>query len=41
MGDRLREPPREFARAAARLASAVEVRVLQPGESTRIRGKSP
>jgi L-ascorbate metabolism protein UlaG (beta-lactamase superfamily) len=41
MDDRLREPPYEFARAAARLAPAVEVRILQPGESTRIVAKSP
>lgn len=41
MDDRLREPPHEFARAAARLAPGVDVRVLQPGESTRIAGKSP
>jgi len=30
----LSDPPREFARAAARLAPDVEVRVLQPGEAT-------
>ena len=41
MDDRLREPPLEFARAAARVAPGVDVRVLQPGESTRIVGKSP
>jgi L-ascorbate metabolism protein UlaG (beta-lactamase superfamily) len=32
----LSDPPREFARAAARLAPEVEVRVLQPGEATRL-----
>jgi L-ascorbate metabolism protein UlaG (beta-lactamase superfamily) len=29
---RLREPPREFARAAAQLAPDVEVRILEPGD---------
>jgi L-ascorbate metabolism protein UlaG (beta-lactamase superfamily) len=33
-GGLLSDPPREFAQAAARLAPAVEVRVLQPGEAT-------
>jgi L-ascorbate metabolism protein UlaG (beta-lactamase superfamily) len=33
-GHRLSEPPLEFARLAAREAPEVEVRVLQPGEST-------
>lgn len=32
----LSDPPHEFARAAARLALAVDVRVLAPGESTRL-----
>ena len=32
----LSDPPHEFARAAARLAPAVDVRVLAPGESTRL-----
>jgi L-ascorbate metabolism protein UlaG (beta-lactamase superfamily) len=33
-GGLLSDPPREFAREAARLAPEVEVRVLQPGEAT-------
>jgi L-ascorbate metabolism protein UlaG (beta-lactamase superfamily) len=33
MARRMTEPPHEFARAAARLAPEVEVRVLEPGES--------
>jgi L-ascorbate metabolism protein UlaG (beta-lactamase superfamily) len=33
---RLYEPPREFARLAARVAPQVEVRVLEPGESTTL-----
>lgn len=32
----LREPPRVFARVAARLAPDVEVRVLEPGEETAL-----
>ena len=33
-GHRLHDPPREFARLTAEAAPAVEVRVLEPGEST-------
>jgi L-ascorbate metabolism protein UlaG (beta-lactamase superfamily) len=32
----LSDPPHEFARAAARLAAEVDVRVLEPGDSTRL-----
>lgn len=32
----LSDPPRQFARAAARLAPEVDVRVLEPGESTQL-----
>lgn len=35
-GDRLTEPPHEFARQAAELAPDVEVRVLEPGESLEL-----
>jgi L-ascorbate metabolism protein UlaG (beta-lactamase superfamily) len=35
-GHLLSEPPREFAREAERVAPDVEVRVLEPGESTRL-----
>ena len=33
---RLHEPPREFARLAAEVAPEVDVRVLEPGESTEL-----
>jgi L-ascorbate metabolism protein UlaG (beta-lactamase superfamily) len=33
---RLHEPPREFARIAAEVAPEVDVRVLEPGESTQL-----
>ena len=36
-GDRLTEPPREFARHAARLAPEVEVRILEPGATMDLR----
>ena len=36
--DRLTDPPHEFAAAVAELAPEVEVRVLQPGGSTRFGG---
>jgi L-ascorbate metabolism protein UlaG (beta-lactamase superfamily) len=36
--DRLTDPPHEFAAAVARLAPEVDVRVLQPGGSTRFGG---
>jgi L-ascorbate metabolism protein UlaG (beta-lactamase superfamily) len=36
----LSDPPHEFAREAGRLAPEVEVRVLQPGESTPLPGSS-
>jgi L-ascorbate metabolism protein UlaG (beta-lactamase superfamily) len=32
----LTEPPRAFARAAARCAPGVDVRVLEPGEQTTV-----
>lgn len=35
-GELLRDPPHAFAREAARLAPGVEVRVLDPGGSTRL-----
>jgi L-ascorbate metabolism protein UlaG (beta-lactamase superfamily) len=37
----LSDPPREFAREAARLTPEVEVRVLQPGAATALAGPPP
>jgi len=37
-GDRLTEPPREFARHAARLAPGVRVEILEPGASLELQG---
>ena len=39
-GDRLTEPPREFARHAARLAPEVEVRILEPRATMDLRETS-
>jgi L-ascorbate metabolism protein UlaG (beta-lactamase superfamily) len=36
--DRLTEPPRDFARHAARLAPEVRVRILEPGATLELRG---